>query len=327
MKRLVMLLLAVLFLSGCGGTVLPTDWCYRYDFTDSSYSAVMYSGSYTHGVGFSPDNNTGLLDMLIDSDLDVTPEQVIFQVSRGSANQVPIEVVVEVYAFGLWSGQRRTTVPASATTADLSLFPGNGSGTGRTFYLYGRSSQTVFLQSMIVLGNGSNPFGEDNCSDTVGVPPPTPNSLTLPEVEMNDALDDASTDLQDANIPLSSPDGSPLVPAADTGKMVFGYAKWLTAPTTAQELMGPFAPIYYHVGYFITADMVLVGIYFVVFGAVYIIRWVIWIYRSVLEIISSIGGIGLVGGIILLLLFGLLFLGWMIQQLGIPEWILNLLGG
>lgn len=303
-------LFALAVLSGCGAAVVPSDWCYRYDFTTSDYSAVIYTGTWTPGAGFSPAGDT--FDILIDHGTDVTPEQVIFQVRRGDANQVPMDVTVEVYAFGLWSGQRRGLVPASATSADLSLFPGNGSGRGKTFYAYGHSTRTFFLTGMVVLGNGSNPFPENNCG-SIGAPTPTPVMLTLPEQELNQGLADANDQLESADVPLSAPDGIPLLPA-ETGSVVFGYAKWITSPVTAQELMGPFANVYYHVGYLIAVDVALVAVYAIIYGAVYVIRWVIWLYRSIVQIIGTIGSLTLPGIVLLLILLGVIFIGWLLTR-------------
>lgn len=271
--------------SGCGAAIKQTAWCYRYDFADSSYSATMLSGTYTSGVGFSPDSS-GTFDILIDHGTDVTPEQVIFQVARGDSNQVPIDVTVEVYAFGLWSGQRRTMVPAGSTTADLSLFPGNGSGTGKTFYAYGHSSRTIFLTGMVVLGNGSNPFPENNCG-ALGAPTSTPVPLPVPEADLLQGLADAGDQLNSVNAPLTAPNGLPLLPN-ETGSMVWGFAKWITSPVAAQELMGPFAPIYYHTGYFVAADVALITVYIVVYGAVYIARWAIRLIRIAMSVIDLI---------------------------------------
>lgn len=311
MKRLVFLLLLALVLSGCGAAIPSTDWCYRYDFGSSNYSASVNSGIYTNGIGFSPDTTTGLMDFTITNGSDVTPEQVIFQVRRGDTNQVPIDVLVDIYAFGLFSGQRHTIVPAATTSADLSLFPGNGDGTGSTLYIYGRSSRTIFLTGVVVLGNGSNPFPENNCG-AIGDPTPTPVQLVIPEQEMSQGLDNANADLESVDVPLTSPNGLPLLPA-ETGQVIFSYAKWITSPVAAQELMGPFAPVYYHVGYLLGADVALLSVYIVVYGAVYVIRWVIWLYRSIVQIVSTLGSLTIPGIILLLIIFGVLFLGWLIQ--------------
>lgn len=310
---LVLLVTLLVVLSGCGAAVLQTDWCYRFDFSDSNYSATIYSGVYTFGQGFSPDPNTGVFDIDYLHDEDVTPEQVIIQVARLDSNQVPINVTAEAVAFGLWSGQRSTVVPAAATSVDLSLFPGNGPGTGRHFYIYGHSSRTIFLTGLVVLGNGSNPFPENNCG-AIGDPTPTPVQLVIPEQEMNQGLANAGAALESVNVDLASPDGAPLLPA-ETGETLFSYAKWLTSPVAAQELMGPFAPIYYHVGYLVTVQVALFSVYITIYGAVYTFRWVKWLYNSIREIINTIGSLTLPGIVFLVILFGLIFLGWLVTRL------------
>jgi hypothetical protein len=286
MKKGFSFLLILLLASGCGAAVQTTDWCYRFDFADSDYSATINSGVYTSGTGFSPDPTTGIFEIDYEHDEDVTPEQVIIQAARGDSNQVPINVTAEVVAFGFFSGQRSTVVPAAATSVDLSLFPGNGPGTGRHFYVYGNSSRTIFLTGLVVLGNGDNPFPENNCGPLTD-PGSDAIPLPVPEAGLLDALSSANDDLESVNVPLAAPDGSPLLPD-ETGTVVWGYAKWLTSPAAAQELLGPFAAIYYHVGYLIALDVALVGIYIVVYGAVYVARWAMRLIRVAMSVIDLI---------------------------------------
>lgn len=124
------------------------------------------------------------------------------------------------------------------------------------------------------------------CVVPVAAQTPTSTPIPLPNEEIYDALQDADESLGDVDDPLSSPDGSPLLPDQD-GTVIFGYAKWLLSPGAADELVGPFAPVISHIFIYLAMRVALFGIYLVVYLAVYLIKWAIWIFKLVLAIIST----------------------------------------
>lgn len=278
-KRLCFLLL-ILLAAGCSSARPAVDWCYKFDFTSSNYSFTVLYGTWTSGAGFSPDGQ-GRFDISYTHTSTVHPDDVVFDVLRGDTNQLPIKVGGKVEIFGMDSGTLETTVPPDVGLAELVLRQqGNGSD---KLAIVGEATRTIILTAIQVRGFGSNPFPSSNCTTDavgdVGVPIQLPNITGI--------INDANQQLADAGDSLTAPDGSPLLPA-ETGATLFGYAKWITSPAAADELLGPFAPAASHVGIFLTMDIALVALYAIIYGAVSIARWVIWLFRLLLQIIQAI---------------------------------------
>jgi hypothetical protein len=75
---------------------------------------------------------------------------------------------------------------------------------------------------------------------------------------------------------------------AETGRELFGYAKWLLSPSSADELAGPFAPIISHTGIFVTLVFGLTLVYAIVWAAVWIFRFVVWLFKIIMSIIQTV---------------------------------------
>lgn len=110
--------------------------------------------------------------------------------------------------------------------------------------------------------------------------------VLIDDTSLLDALNNANSQLAGLQNPLTSPQGTPILPAVNM-QQIFGWVKWIFSPATAEELFGPFAGIYWHLGIYIWARIALLVVYGIVFVATYLIRWVIWIIRLIMDIINA----------------------------------------
>ena len=111
-------------------------------------------------------------------------------------------------------------------------------------------------------------------------PPPPPPPLPLQEI--NESIATANAGISTIGEDLSAPGGSPLLPIVD-GRELWGYAKWLVSPVGAEELFGPFSPIFVSIGFYLTVSIVLAGIYMTVLTGSIVIRFIIGVYRLAAE--------------------------------------------
>lgn len=123
--------------------------------------------------------------------------------------------------------------------------------------------------------------------------------IELPIDDIIGGIQEADQTLADADTLLTAPDGTSLIPQTSTLTQLFGYAKWIVAPTTANSLAGPFAPIIVEFGLILVAELVLLGIYMTVYIAIYFFRWLVWLIKLILEFIQA-GASFLGGGVKLL---------------------------
>lgn len=106
------------------------------------------------------------------------------------------------------------------------------------------------------------------------IPTSTPFELPTPEIATNgliDSLATAENTLRNAPADLSA-----AIPTQN-GSELFGYAKWLLSPNTAQEVAGPFALLITHISIAISAVLLFAVAYFTILIAVFIIRFIVWI--------------------------------------------------
>lgn len=109
---------------------------------------------------------------------------------------------------------------------------------------------------------------------------PTP-IVPLPDEEMNEAIVEANDAVTSAEF------NSSLIPSGDLYTL-FGYAKWFFSPYTGEEIAGPFAPFFWLSGLFV--GMMVAGgiVYVAVYLGVYLMKWVIWLFRLALSIIDLV---------------------------------------
>lgn len=282
--RLVAFTLGIILFTGCSGSTPSADWCYQFDFTQSHYGVAVERGDWIPGTGFSTDESGGFGIQYIHP-VNVTPIGIRAYVELGKNIIAPVDVMIAAEVFGLRMGPIRSLVPPQPTVNyyTLVLDASNNPPTGDRFKVEAKSSEQIILKVLEVRGNGVNPFGSSNC-DPAAL---RPGEITVPSGDILDQLRRAEEQLANIDVNLTSPEGVPLLPA-ETGAAVFGYAKWLTSTAAAETLAGPFAPILSHTGTFLAMQLALFVVYVIVFAGTYLIRWVIWLFKFLLDVISTI---------------------------------------
>ena len=110
--------------------------------------------------------------------------------------------------------------------------------------------------------------------------PPTPTPVDIPSQPMLEAL-------ATQNAALYSLPPVPELPANRSGE-ILAYAKWLTSPQTAQEIFDLFAPIFTALGVLIGVEVTLNVIYVAIWIIAQVVRWVIWLIKTILQVIQGI---------------------------------------
>lgn len=301
--------LVALVLTGCAGALPAVDWCYRYDFRNSNYGFTVLRGVWSPGAGFVTEGD-GRLHVTYTHSTSLTPTAIIVKVARGiGASGVPISVTAEADIFGLGTPNGYTTsVPADVTDADIYLVNPSRfeAGPYNKLEIKGITSHQAELAMLEVRGNGSNPFGSSNCStDAVNeAGDERPVNLSVPE-GINEALVEADSQLAAVDVNLAAPGGIGIVPALTNAAVAFGYIKWVLSGTASQELAGPFAPVLNALGIYLIMSFSLTAVQFVIYGAIYIVRWIIWLLKtaqSIMVVIAAIIGSLSSFGILLLIL-------------------------
>ncbi|MCK6581286.1 MAG: hypothetical protein L6Q98_24615 [Anaerolineae bacterium] len=119
---------------------------------------------------------------------------------------------------------------------------------------------------------------------------PTPTGIYVPEQEIFEALATANANIESINTDLTAPGGVELLPDVQ-GSRLFAYAKWLMSYNAAEELLGALAPPVAHFGTYVTISLILSAIYLVVWVITVIIRWVVAIFKLVMEIVQTVAAI------------------------------------
>jgi hypothetical protein len=93
-------------------------------------------------------------------------------------------------------------------------------------------------------------------------------------------------------------------PPDEDGSEIFAYVKWFVSPSSADELAGPFAPIVSHTGIFLALVFAMTVIYAVVWAAVWLLKFVVWVFKLitgnlVLSVIFIV--VAAIGAIVMLL--------------------------
>lgn len=296
MRRWIVIALAAVFLAGCSNTLPAADWCFRFDFRNSNYGFNVQYGEWIPGVGFSTDAQGRFLVQYTHSST-VTSNGLIITAARGSGAVTPTKVILKADIFGVHVDTLQTLVPAEANTSDFMI---EGSGSSDKLQVTGEAVAPMRWLSLQVRGTGSNPFGSSNCDTTAINLEESPVAIPIPG-EVEDALIEIDDSLASVDVPLTAPDGQPLLPSLSAAPQVFGYIKWIVSGAAANELAGPFAPIVSGMGIFLVMNFALTAIYFIVYGAVYIGRWILWLVHIIMQLLQTIGAlIGSVQGLIII---------------------------
>ncbi len=280
-------------LAGCAGSLPPSDWCYRFDFRASNFGILLSEGDYVPNLGFVTDESTGRLNLTYDLAATVMPTAFAAQLRRAKGPVLaPMEVEGSANVFGISNDTVRTIVPSGVETTTVSMVDPTGSESGDHFQLKGAilgalNGTRVALQWLDVMGDDTNPFPQNNCGDFVDSTPTPGLDIGVPLGDSFGELPGAQATLSAVGDSLAAPGGVGLLPNTDPAAL-FGYIKWVTNPTTADQLMGPFAPVLWQVGIFIQADVILGGLYMVVWVVAFIVGWLIGFFRLAVTVLEAI---------------------------------------
>lgn len=175
--QIVHLFLAFLIvLSGCSpNNPQQTDWCYRYDFTTSSYSANIINGEWVEGEGFTQ-NASGFLNFNYSTAYTVQAAQVIVKVSRpDEVGDVDIEASADV--FGVDVHIDELWADAYPDELELPFSQTDPSEIGSAVNVSLKTTHNIYLESLEVRGFGVNPFPLNLC-DNNPTPPPATSTLS-----------------------------------------------------------------------------------------------------------------------------------------------------
>lgn len=291
MKTRFLLLLLALVLASCNlsNSQMPPDpdWCYEWDFRTGLHGFSISLGNLVDGRGIVTDEN-GNLNIHYSAGGSVTPNGLLVSVARAEESVMPINIYATISIFGTRFGTAQTTIDAGTNRAVLQR-PMASTGTG--IAIEGRATEPVQIELIRIQGEGENPFETSNCSSADSSYSP----IDVPFADIFNQIQGADQSLAGYDLSLTAPNGTNLAPAASTLGTVFSYAKWIVAPTTANSLAGPFAPIIIEFGLLMAAEIALLAIYIGIYAVVYIIRWVVWIFKLILAIVeavsSTIGGV------------------------------------
>ncbi len=112
-------------------------------------------------------------------------------------------------------------------------------------------------------------------------------TLEVPEGEMYNYLATANANLESAPDDLTNP-GVAVLPD-ETGSQIFRYAKWITSAGAADEVFGPLSPFVTHAGAAVFLAIFLAIVYFLIFLATLIIRFVSWLITKITQVVPGLG--------------------------------------
>lgn len=110
-----------------------------------------------------------------------------------------------------------------------------------------------------------------------------------------DSLNEGSDRLNDLPTDLTRPNGVNILPA-ESGDSLFRYVKWIINPSSADEIAGPFAPAITHLGMGLNIMFILSAVYIIVYVAIYLIRFAVWLFKIVIAVVQTI--IGAIGALL-----------------------------
>lgn len=304
MMRLFLVTVLVAVLGSASTSAQEAVWCRAFDFlTGQQGWQLSYNdqyGRYTQNAGFSVTDygNTTSYELGGSIRIHLDFSGVVRQIYIYSAQPDLTHVFVD------WDSSISDAEPmdddiftvGAASPVGLSFNPQTVSGR-LGFELVSLNEplpMTTVVTGIALTGTGANPFGSDNCADSIGTGGTGGDVEQLYEVgiagpfaELFAAMANANGDLGTLPTDLSAPGGLPILPASNPTSL-FAYAKWLLSPAAADEYAGPFAPIIQHIGFIVTAAFGLILAYVGVYLLVYIVRFVLWLAKWLLNLMSAL---------------------------------------
>ena len=122
-----------------------------------------------------------------------------------------------------------------------------------------------------------------SATPTQAIPP----TVQLPYMEVYGYI--GTLDAQSASLPsnITNP-YVPIVPAVNAAAL-WGYAKWLISPSTADQIAGPFAPLIQHMAVIVIITLTLSLVYGLITAIRFVARFVVWMINRFLDFIPFFG--------------------------------------
>lgn len=179
-------LLAVLMvLTACGAIpdiANDPDWCYTFRFNTNSYGTVVTSGEYDPFLGLV--NTGGTLTATYTHGTIVQPSVAIVRMYVSTGSDAAVSANFNI--FGI-TGSHSDTLPSYITSLEIPLAVSSAATYGNSASVSISSSATITIYELEVRGNGSNPFGANECppnptatNTQPSLPTVTPSGTPLP---------------------------------------------------------------------------------------------------------------------------------------------------
>ncbi|MDX2159922.1 MAG: hypothetical protein SF162_01225 [bacterium] len=154
------------------------DWCYVFRFNQvlPSPGVNVVAGSHAPGYGLTTDG-AGMLSFNYTADNTVQPSYVEIIADRPAGVVGEIDVTAAANVFGINLPPGKITVDPELLTVTIPLSPLNAGSIGNSFNISIQANQQIYIRTMAVYGELSNPFGIDNCNPTQT---PTSTTTTIP---------------------------------------------------------------------------------------------------------------------------------------------------
>lgn len=167
------------------------DWCYTFDFTTNPHQAEVLFGEWQSGLGYTSQlfGEDQVISIRYSQAVTVAPERVIILLRDGAFSSGIINVDFGAIAFGLTTGPEpiRFTMGGDFPDKTITLLPTAAGQSGNTMDIGVIASQQVYLDSVLLFGNGASPFPSNECASVTATAtatawlPSTPTTTPTPD--------------------------------------------------------------------------------------------------------------------------------------------------
>jgi len=169
------------------------DWCYTFDFTTNPHQAEVLFGEWQSGLGYTSQlfGEDQVISIRYSQAVTVAPERVIILLRDGAFSSGIINVDFGATAFGLTTGPEpiRFTMGGDFPDKTITLLPFAAGQSGNTMDIGVIASQQVYLDSVLLFGNGASPFPSNDCAIVTATAtatawlPSTPTTTPTPTID------------------------------------------------------------------------------------------------------------------------------------------------
>lgn len=172
------------------------DWCYTFDFTTNPHQAEVLFGEWQSGLGYTSQlfGEDQVISIRYSQAVTVAPERVIILLRDGAFSSGIINVDFGATAFGLTTGPEpiRFTMGGDFPDKTITLLPFAAGQSGNTMDIGVIASQQVYLDSVLLFGNGASPFPFNECASVTATATSTAWLPSTPTTTPTPTIDDAT---------------------------------------------------------------------------------------------------------------------------------------